>query len=26
MRDFWNPEYDERDILQYRRLAPVEDA
>ena len=23
MRDFWNPEYDERDILQYRRLAPV---
>jgi len=23
MRDFWNPEYDERDILQYRRLGPV---
>ena len=23
MRDFWNLEYDERDILQYRRLAPV---
>src|SRR3989441_12407918 len=23
MRDFWNPEYDERDILQYRRLVPV---
>ena len=23
MRDFWNLEYDERDILQYRRLVPV---
>ena len=23
MRDFWNLEYDERDILQYRRLGPV---
>ena len=23
MKDFWNPEYDERDILQYRRFVPV---